>query len=92
VAGAVSNPFDEMFLASAVLGEADYLVTGDKEVLALAEFGKAEIVPPDLSLRSPRTFAFTFHNLIFVLSCQLSHHLLARIMLSYHPASWNRLS
>ena len=46
VVGAVSDPFDEMFLACAVLGEADYLVTGDKEVLALAEYGKAEIVPP----------------------------------------------
>ena len=46
VAGAVSDPFDEMFLACAVLGDADYLVTGDKEVLVLAKFGKAEIVPP----------------------------------------------
>ena len=35
-----------MFLACAVLGNAEYLVTGDKEVLTLAEFGKAEIVPP----------------------------------------------
>jgi hypothetical protein len=46
VVGAVSDPFDEMFLACAALGEADYLVTGDKEVLALAEFGKTEMVPP----------------------------------------------
>jgi putative PIN family toxin of toxin-antitoxin system len=46
VAGAVSDPFDEMFLACALLGEADYLVTGDKQLLALAEFGKTEIVPP----------------------------------------------
>ena len=46
VAGAVSDPFDEMFLACAVLGEADYLVTGDKEVLALTEFGKTKMVTP----------------------------------------------
>lgn len=46
VAGAIADPFDEMFLACAVLGETDYVVTGDKELLELAEFGKAVIVSP----------------------------------------------
>ena len=51
VAGEVSDPFDEMFLACAVLGEADYLVTGDKDLLALTEFAKTEIVTPARFLR-----------------------------------------
>jgi putative PIN family toxin of toxin-antitoxin system len=46
VTGAIADPFDEMFLACAMLGEADYLVTGDKEILALVEFGTTEIVSP----------------------------------------------
>ncbi|UCG23794.1 MAG: hypothetical protein JSW55_16915 [Chloroflexota bacterium] len=46
MAGAVADPFDEMFLACAVLGAADYVVTGDKELLALSKFGAAEIVRP----------------------------------------------
>jgi hypothetical protein len=46
MAGEVTDPFDEMFLACAELGEAHYLVTGDKELLALTEFGKTEIMAP----------------------------------------------
>lgn len=46
VAGAIADPFDEMFLACVTLGEADYLVTGDKELLALNIFGKTKIVSP----------------------------------------------
>lgn len=46
VAGAIVDPFDEMFLACAMLDEADYLVTGDKVILALNMFGKTEIVSP----------------------------------------------
>ena len=46
VAGTVTDPFDEMFLACAVLGAANYLVTGDKESLALSSIGGAEIVRP----------------------------------------------
>jgi putative PIN family toxin of toxin-antitoxin system len=46
VAGAIADPFDEMFLACATLGKADYLVTGDKELLTLNVFGKTEIESP----------------------------------------------
>ena len=46
VTGSVADPFDEMFLACAVLGEADYVVSGDKELLAIVKFGGAEIVRP----------------------------------------------
>ena len=46
VAGAVPDPFDEMFLACAKLGEADFVVTGDSQLLDVAEFATAEIVSP----------------------------------------------
>ena len=46
VTGEVADPFDEMFLACAALGQAHYLVTGDKELLALTEFGNTEIAAP----------------------------------------------
>jgi putative PIN family toxin of toxin-antitoxin system len=35
VAGAVRDPFDEMFLVCALVGNADYLVSGDKDLLDL---------------------------------------------------------
>ncbi len=46
VDGAVSDPFDEMFLRCVLLGNAHYLVTGDSYLLNLTQFGGAEIVPP----------------------------------------------
>jgi len=44
VAGAVRDPFDEMFLACALLGEADYLVSGDRDLLALGKFHGTKVV------------------------------------------------
>lgn len=46
VAGQVRDPFDEMFLVCAALGEADYLVSGDKDLLTLHQFQGAQIVTP----------------------------------------------
>ncbi len=46
VAGAVRDPFDEMFLACAVLGSADYLVSGDKDLLSLNGYEKTRILTP----------------------------------------------
>jgi uncharacterized protein len=46
VAGAVRDPFDEMFLACAGLGHADYLVTGDKALLMLGSYQTTQIVTP----------------------------------------------
>jgi putative PIN family toxin of toxin-antitoxin system len=51
VDGAVSDPFDEMFLRCVLLGNAHYLVTGDKHLLDLIQFGGAEIVPPSQFLQ-----------------------------------------
>ena len=51
VDGAVSDPFDEMFLRCVLLGNAHYLVTGDKHLLDLTQFGGAEIVPPSQFLQ-----------------------------------------
>lgn len=46
VAGAVRDPFDEMFLACGVLGHADYIVTGDKDLLSLVEYESTRILAP----------------------------------------------
>lgn len=46
VAGAVRDPFDEAFLACAVLGEAHYLVTVDKDLLVLGQFRETRIITP----------------------------------------------
>ncbi len=46
VAGAVRDPFDEAFLACAVLGRAHYLVTVDRDLLVLAAFADTRIVTP----------------------------------------------
>jgi putative PIN family toxin of toxin-antitoxin system len=51
VDGAVLDPFDEMFLRCVLLGNAHYLVTGDKHLLDLIQFGGAEIVPPSQFLQ-----------------------------------------
>jgi len=46
VAGQVRNPFDEMFLACARLGKADYIVSVDKDLLSLGAYAGTKIVPP----------------------------------------------
>lgn len=46
VFGAVRDPFDEMFLACAVLGQADYLVSVDNDLLSLGKFQETTIVTP----------------------------------------------
>jgi putative PIN family toxin of toxin-antitoxin system len=40
------DPKDDVFLACAVAAAADYLVTGDKDLLTLAEFRGTKIVTP----------------------------------------------
>lgn len=40
------DPKDDVFLACAVTGGADYLVTGDDDLLALVEIGATKIVTP----------------------------------------------
>lgn len=44
VTGQVRDPFDEMFLICAALGQADYLVSGDKDLLTLRQFQGTQIV------------------------------------------------
>ena len=51
VDGTISDPFDEMFLRCVLLGEAHYLLTGDKHLLKLTQFGKAEIGLPSRFLQ-----------------------------------------
>ncbi len=46
VAGTVHDPFDEMFLACAALGQADYLVTVDKDLLTVATYQQTVILSP----------------------------------------------
>ncbi len=43
-AGICRDPDDDKFLALAASGDASYLVTGDKDLLALQTFGNARIV------------------------------------------------
>lgn len=40
------DPKDDVFLACAMASSADYLVTGDKDLLCLKEHGKTRIVSP----------------------------------------------
>jgi putative PIN family toxin of toxin-antitoxin system len=44
VTGVCSDPFDDMFLAVAASGGAQYLVSGDQDLLVLKNFGAAQIV------------------------------------------------
>lgn len=44
--GAVKDPEDDYVLATGVVGKADYLVTGDRGLLALKEHRKVRIVNP----------------------------------------------
>jgi putative PIN family toxin of toxin-antitoxin system len=42
----VRDPFDEMFLICTQAGKADYLVSGDKDLLAIREHAGAKILIP----------------------------------------------
>ena len=44
------DPHDDMFLAAALTGQVDYLITGDQDLLVLGQIGSIPIV-------SPRAFA-----------------------------------
>lgn len=44
--GISRDPKDDKFLACAVEGEADYLVTGDEDLLILEQIGEIPIVRP----------------------------------------------
>jgi len=46
------DPKDNMILELAVAGQADYIVTGDKDLLALNPFRKIQIVTPAEFLKS----------------------------------------
>ncbi len=46
VVGAASHMEDDLILATAVSGEADYLVTGDLDLQALHAYGHARILSP----------------------------------------------
>jgi len=46
VQGEVRDPFDEMFLRCAQLGQADYLVRTDKDLLSLRAFRRTAILSP----------------------------------------------
>lgn len=55
VEGLVRDPFDEMFLACALLGNADFLVSVDKDLLSLEAFKGIQIVRPAHFLRAPES-------------------------------------
>ena len=46
VTGLVRDPFDEMFLVCAKLGQADYLASVDRDLLTLGKFNQTAIVTP----------------------------------------------
>lgn len=46
VRGEASHPEDDLILATAVSGDADFLVTGDKQLLALGTYQSVRIVSP----------------------------------------------
>lgn len=46
------DPTDDMFLAAAVEGEADYLVTGDRDLLVLESYRRVKIMRPAGFLRA----------------------------------------
>jgi predicted nucleic acid-binding protein len=46
VQGVASHPEDDLILATAVSAQADYLVTGDRQLLALGRYQGVEIVTP----------------------------------------------
>jgi uncharacterized protein len=46
VQGVAAHPQDDLILATAVSAQADYLVTGDRELLALGRYQDVQIVTP----------------------------------------------
>lgn len=46
------DPNDDVFLAAAVEGEADYLVTGDRDLLVLESYRRVKIVRPAAFLKA----------------------------------------
>lgn len=52
VHGVARDPEDDKFLACAVEGRVDYLVTGDNDLLSLREYEGIPIVPPGVFLRA----------------------------------------
>lgn len=52
VEGLVRDPFDEMFLACALLGNADFLVSLDKDLLSLKSFRGTKIVRPGIFINA----------------------------------------
>ena len=46
VSGVCRDPDDDQILSCALSAEADYLVTGDSDLLELREFRKIKILPP----------------------------------------------
>lgn len=46
------DPKDDMLLALSLAGHADYLITGDKDLLVLRTFGRTNIVTPKEFLKS----------------------------------------
>jgi predicted nucleic acid-binding protein len=46
VHGIATHPEDDLILATAVSGRADYLVTGDRQLLALGSYQGVRIVTP----------------------------------------------
>jgi predicted nucleic acid-binding protein len=46
VRGVATRPEDDLTLATAVSAEADYLVTGDRQLLALADYEGVQIISP----------------------------------------------
>lgn len=53
--GVSRDPQDDRLLAAAVAGQARFLVTGDQDLLVLADFSKTQIV-------SPREFLDWLHS------------------------------
>ena len=47
------DPDDEMFLAAAATGRADFLITGDADLLTLSAQYSFQIVPPHIFLKQP---------------------------------------
>ena len=46
IRGAASHPEDDLILATAVSAQADYLVTGDRQLLVLGQYQGVQIVTP----------------------------------------------
>ena len=52
---ACRDPGDDMFLECAALAKADWLLAGDKDLLALGTYKRTRIVTPSQYLRADRT-------------------------------------